>query len=142
MNGLDVFFIILTIIIVGCAFWGFFSEISWDFGFALFLLISVLGCACLTGLLPFLVIDKSSGVTVGTITSVDKNFFGTTALWIKTIENEQEKYCIEFDEELEKQAKELVGEEVKITYGTRVGMYSTTKCHQAPIDKIKKVKQP
>ena len=140
MNGLDVFFIILTIIIIGFAFWALFDNLEYDLGFGIVLFLMILVFAGINGLLPFLVLDKSSGVTVGTITSVDKNFFGTTALWVKTIENEEEKYCIEFDEKLENQAKELVGEEVKITYGTRVGMYSTTKCHQAPIKNIEKVK--
>ena len=43
----------------------------------------------------FVSIDKKSGSTVGTITSVDKNFFGTTALYIKTTETTEEQYCIE-----------------------------------------------
>ena len=54
--------------------------------------------------LPFLVIDKSSGSTVGTITSVDKNFWGTTALYIKSTETNEEKYCIEYNEELVEKA--------------------------------------
>lgn len=87
-------------------------------------------------LLPFIVIDKHSGATIGTITSVDKNFFGTTALYIKTAENKEEEYCIEFDEELEAQANKYIGEKVKISYGKRVGFYSTGKCSQAPIEKI------
>lgn len=88
---------------------------------------------------PFLVIDKGSGNTVGIITSVDKNFFGTTAVYIKTSETEQEKYCIEFDEKLESKAKELIDKKVKISYGERVGLYSTGKCSQAPIEKIELV---
>lgn len=87
-------------------------------------------------LIPFIVIDKHSGATIGTITSVDKNFFGTTALYIKTTENKEEEYCIEFDEELETQANKYIGEKVKISYGKRVGFYSTGKCSQAPIEKI------
>lgn len=43
----------------------------------------------------FLVIDKGAGSTIGEITSVDKNFFGTTAVYIKTSEASQETYCIE-----------------------------------------------
>lgn len=86
--------------------------------------------------MPFIVIDKSSGNTIGTITSVDKNFFGTTAVYIKTTETNEEKYCIEFDKELEEQATELIGEKVKISYGKRVGLYSTGKCSQAPIESI------
>ena len=70
--------------------------------------------------LPFLVIDKSSGSTVGTITSVDKNFWGTTALYIKSTETNEEKYCIEYNKELEEKAKELIGKKVKVSYGKRV----------------------
>ena len=42
-------------------------------------------------MIPFVVLDKSSGSTIGTVTSVDKNFFGTTAIYIKTSETTQEK---------------------------------------------------
>lgn len=89
-------------------------------------------------LFPFLVLDKSSGSTIGLITSVDKNFFGTTALYIKTSETTQEKYCIE-NEEIVNQSKELIGKEVKIEYGKRVGLYSTGKCSQAPVESIEEV---
>lgn len=92
-------------------------------------------------LLPFIVIDKYSGTTVGTITSVDKNFFGTTSVYIKTTETNEEKYCIEFNKKLENQAKELIGKRVQINYGERVGIYSTEKCHQAPIEEIKETKK-
>lgn len=85
---------------------------------------------------PFIVLDKSSGITIGKITSVDKNFFGTTALYIKTTENKEEKYCIEYNEELEEIAKNYIGKNVKISYGTRVGLYSTSKCSQAPVEQI------
>lgn len=89
----------------------------------------------------FLVLDKASGTTIGVITSIDKNFFGTTALYIKTTETKEEEYCIEYDEELENQAKELIGKKVKISYGKRVGIYSTSKCHQAPIETIELIEE-
>ena len=138
MNWLDIIFIILFVIsiIVGIVL----------------LIIAVQddeiasGIACLIGAIligglffivfPFLVIDKASGITVGTITSVDKNYFGTTAVYIKTIENKEEKYCIEFNEELENLANEYLGNKVKISYGKRVGFYSLSKCHQAPLETI------
>lgn len=91
--------------------------------------------------LPFIVLDNSNGSTIGTITSVEKNFYGTTALYIKTTETNEEKYCIEFDKELEEKARELIGKKVKIGYGKRVGIYSTGKCSQAPINKIEELKQ-
>ena len=83
----------------------------------------------------FLVIDKGSGSTIGTITSVDKNFFGTTSVYVKTSENSQEQYCVE-NEDIVNIAKEMIGKEVKISYGERVGLYSTNKCHSAPIENI------
>ncbi len=86
-------------------------------------------------LLPVLVLDKSSGTTLGVITSVDKNFFGSTAIYVKTSETEQEEYCAEDNEIIEK-AKENIGNKVKVSYGTRVGFYKLKQCNQAPIDKI------
>lgn len=88
--------------------------------------------------MPLLVLDKGSGATIGEITSVDKNFFGTTALYIKTSENSQEKYCIE-NKEVATQAAEFIGKKVKITYGERVGIYSTGRCHEAPVEKIEEL---
>ena len=91
--------------------------------------------------LPFMVLDKASGGTIGTITSIDKNFFGTTAVYIKTTETNEEEYCIEFNNELENKAKELIGKKVKISYGKRVGLYSTGQCSQAPIESIELVEE-
>lgn len=85
--------------------------------------------------LPFIALDKSSGSTVGKITSVDKNFFGTTAIYIKVNETKEEEYCAE-DEEIIEIAKEYIGKNVKISYGTRVGLYHLNQCRQAPIEKI------
>lgn len=91
-------------------------------------------------ILPFISLDKSAGMTIGTITSVDKNFFGSTAIYVKTSEKDQEKYCAE-DEKIIKQAKELIGKKVKVNYGTRIGLYELNKCHEAPINKIEEVKE-
>lgn len=101
-----------------------------EVGFVALLVIAFIDF-CL--LFPFVVLDKRSGTTIGTITSVDKNFWGSTAIYIKTSETEQEKYCAE-DEEVIKFAKENIGKQVKISYGTRVGFYTLDKCDQAPID--------
>lgn len=136
MNWLDIILIIVIIIvfIIGLVI----SVLSWaddDIFLGFFPLITSLFISGLF-ILPFVVIDKGSGSTIGTITSVDKNFFGTTAVYVKTSETTQEKYCVEFDEELENKAKELIGKEVKISYGERVGLYSTGKCSQAPVEKI------
>ena len=88
----------------------------------------------------FVSIDKKSGSTVGTITSVDKNFFGTTALYIKTTETTEEQYCIE-DNKLSDIAKENIGKKVRVNYGTRVGIYSTGACDNAPIDIIEVINE-
>ena len=80
-------------------------------------------------------IDKKSGSTQGEITSVDKNFFGTTAVYIKVTETNEELYCIE-DEDLAEIASNNIGNKVKVSYGTRVGFYSTGACNEAPISKI------
>lgn len=96
----------------------------------------------LTGIcmLPFLTIDKAAGATIGTITAVDRNFFGTTAVFIKTSETEQEEYCIENDE-IKKVAVNSIGKKVKVKYGTRVGLYSTGACSQAPIKEIEIIEE-
>ena len=86
-------------------------------------------------LVSFVRIDKKSGSTVGIITSVDKNFFGTTALYIKTTETSEEEYCIE-DNNIVEIAKENIGNKIKISYGTRIGIYSTGACNDAPVDSI------
>lgn len=136
MNWLD---ILLIIIILICFIGGIilsilaFADYEVEAGIGY-----IIGCMVISVffLLLFLVIDKHSGATIGTITSVDKNFFGTTAIYVKTTENKEEEYCIEFDEELETQANKYIGKKVKISYGKRVGFYSTGKCSQAPIEKI------
>ena len=136
MNWLD---ILLIIIILICFIGGIilsilaFVDYEVEFGIGCIILSIIISGFFL---LFFLVIDKHSGATIGTITSVDKNFFGTTAIYIKTMENKEEKYCIEFNEDLEKQANNYMGKKVKISYGKRVGLYSTGKCSQAPIEKI------
>ena len=84
---------------------------------------------------PFLVLDRGSGSTIGEITSVDKNYFGTTAVYIKTSETAQEEYCVE-DTDVAVQAAELIGKKVKVSYGERVGIYSVGRCSQAPLEVI------
>lgn len=136
MNWLDIILIIMIIItFIGGLVLSILSWIDYEIGCGFTFLFTSLFFVGLLAL-PFTVLDKGSGSTIGTITSIDKNFFGTTALYIKTSETAQEKYCIEFNKELENKAKELIGKEVKISYGERVGFYSTGKCSQAPVEKI------
>ena len=141
MNWLDIILIIINVIVVfGSIAWLTFMACEGDIEFGVAGLIAGIFILFCTLFIPFFVIDKSSGSTIGTITSVDKNCFGTTSVYIKTSETTQENYCIEFNEELENKAKELIGKKVKISYGERVGFYSTGKCGQAPIDSIEEVK--
>lgn len=140
MNWLDIILIILiTIILVGGVVISILAWIEHEVGFGFILLFMALFISIILAL-PFIVLDNGAGSTIGTITSVDKNFFGTTAIYVKTSETTQEKLCIE-DNELSEQAKSLIGKEVKVSYGTRVGLYSTGKCGQAPIEKIEVVSE-
>lgn len=140
MNWLDIILIILiTIILVGGVVISILAWIGDAIGFGFCLLFMALFISGMLTL-PFIVLDNGEGSTIGTITSVDKNFFGTTAVYVKTSETTQEKLCIE-DNELSEQAKSLIGKEVKVSYGTRVGLYSTGKCGQAPIEKIEVVSE-
>ena len=139
MNFIDVILIILMLFFIIGGIVLLVIDVKEDeIGEAIIVLLIMLFFAGLC-ILPFVELDRGSGNTVGIITSVDKNFFGTTAVYIKTSETEQEKYCIEFDEKLESKAKELIDKKVKISYGERVGLYSTGKCSQAPIEKIELV---
>lgn len=87
---------------------------------------------------PLVTIDRGSGSTIGEITSVDKSYWGNTKIFVKTSETTQEEYCAE-DITISNQAKELIGKKVKISYGERVGIFSTGKCGQAPVEIIEEV---
>lgn len=136
MNWLDVVIaIIMAIVIIGGFILFTIGAKEDEIGGGFIALLITLGIAGLIGFLSWFSLDYKSGSTVGEITSVDKNLFGTTAVFIKTTANQEEKYCIESDE-LAKQASELVGKKVKINYGKRIGFYSTGACNNAPIDEI------
>lgn len=140
MNWLDIILIILiTIILVGGVVISILAWVDGEIGLGFGMLFMAIFISSMFAL-PFIVLDNGAGSTIGTITSVDKNFFGTTAVYVKTSETTQEKLCIE-DKELSEQAKSLIGKEVKVSYGTRVGLYSTGKCSQAPIEKIEVVSE-
>ena len=140
MNWLDIILIILVIItLVGGIVISILPWVDGEIGLGFGMLFMAIFISSMFAL-PFIVLDNGAGSTIGTITSVDKNFFGTTAVYVKTSETTQEKLCIE-DKELSEQAKSLIGKEVKVSYGTRVGLYSTGKCGQAPIEKIEVVSE-
>ena len=140
MNFLDILLIILMVMltlgmlvfVVSCvkdddASGAFGSFLVW---------LAFVGILCL---ISFFAFDMKSGSTTGVITSVDRNTFGQShAIYIKTTETTEEKYCAESDEVIN-HAKSLIGKRVRINYGTRVGFYSTGKCHDAPIDLIEEV---
>ena len=138
MNWLDIIMIILAIAIFIGAIVALVVNIKgYGIGFGLFVALFILFIE-IVPIIYFSVFDKGAGSTIGTITSVDRNFFGTTSIYIKTSENLQERYCIE-DDEIVNQAHELIGQDVKISYGTRVGLYSTNKCHSAPVEEIEAI---
>ena len=140
MNWLDIILIILVIItLVGGIVISILAWVDGEIGLGFGMLFMAIFISSMFAL-PFIVLDNEAGSTIGTITSVDKNFFGTTAVYVKTSETTQEKLCIE-DKELSEQAKSLIGKEVKVSYGTRVGLYSKGKCSQAPIEKIEVVSE-
>jgi len=136
MNFLDIILIILCAVVTfGIIILQFLAIKDEEYGVVvgsfivwIIFMLSIFGIAWIR-------IDKRSGSTIGVITSVDKNFFGTTALYIKTTETNEEEYCIE-NEDIAEVAKSYIGKKVNIHYGTRVGIYSTGACDDAPIDDI------
>lgn len=136
MNVLDIIIaIIMTIIMIGGFVLFTLAAKDDEIGTGFVCMVIALGIAGFIGFISWFSLDYKSGSTVGEITSVDKNLFGTTAVFIKTTANQEEKYCIESDE-LAKEASELVGKKVKINYGKRIGFYSTGACSNAPIEEI------
>lgn len=141
MNFLDIILIIVNVIVIlgGLIGIAFCIREACDFSDGLVsttaIIITVVIILAFTLFIPFVVVDRGSGSTVGIITSVDKNFFGTTALYIKTSENDQEQYCIE-NKDISDIAKDYIGKKVKINYGERIGFYSTGACNQAPVENI------
>ena len=137
MNWLDIIgILIIAVIVIGSIVLEVIgiSDKEYEFAGGCFA-VSLFLCA-LVVLIFFFVCDKSAGVTQGYITSVDKNFFGTTAIFIKTSESSQEEYCIE-DDKIVDIANENIGKKVTVKYGKRVGLYSTGRCNQGPIESIK-----
>jgi len=136
MNWLDIIFIIALAVITLIALIGQIIAIKdEEYSFIGQIFIIWLMIFGLIFCIAFVKIDKRGGVSVGTITAVDKNFFGTTRMYFKTTENNEEEYCIEATK-IADIAKENVGKKVRIFYGTRVGVYSTGRCDEAPIDHI------
>ncbi len=136
MNILDIIlFLISAVIIVGAIALIVYEIIKRD-GEAVFavIVVSILSLT-FTLFIPLVAIDFESGSTVGTITSVDKSFWGYTNVYVRTTANKEEKYCVE-DNGMAELATIVIGKEVKISYDTRVGLYSTGRCHKAPIKSI------
>ena len=141
MNFLDIIIVIVLILLtLGALILQFMAVSDKEYGMIGGVFVTWLVICGFIFFVSFVNIDKKSGSTVGTITSVDKNFFGTTALYIKTTETTEEQYCIE-DEDLVEVAKENIGKKVRISYGTRVGIYSTGECDNAPIDVIEVINE-
>ena len=106
-------------------------------------IIMILWIVCL---LPFIVIDWTTGQHGRlTITSVDKNLFGTYTIYARnsdsayTKEEEEITYCIDADNtELADFAKENIGKAgVTLVYPERrIGLYLWNMCGQSPIKQI------
>ena len=141
MNFLDIIIIIVLILLtLGALILQFMAVNDQEYGMIGGVFVMWLVICGFIFCVSFISVDKKSGSTVGTITSVDKNFFGTTALYIKTTETTEEQHCIE-DNKLADIAKENIGKKVRISYGTRVGIYSTGACNNAPIDVIEVINE-
>lgn len=141
MNFLDIIIVVVLILLtLGALILQFIAISEKEYGMIGGVFVMWLVICGFIFCISFVRIDKKSGSTVGTITSVDKNFFGTTALYIKTTETTEEQYCIE-DNKLAEIAKENIGKKVRINYGTRVGIYSTGACNNAPIDIIEVINE-
>ena len=141
MNFLDIIIVIILILLtLGALILQFTAVTEEDYGMIGGVFVMWLFICGFIFCVSFVSIDKKSGSTVGTITSVDKNFFGTTALYIKTTETTEEQHCIE-DNKLAEVAKENIGKKVRISYDTRVGIYSTGACDNAPVDIIEVINE-
>lgn len=139
MNWLDIIVItVMIFILIGSIVLEVIAVQDKEYSMLVGILVMGFVAIMFVGGLFFMVIDKSSGSTQGVITSVDKNFFGTTAVYIKTSESSQEEYCVE-DNKIATIASENIGKKVIVKYGKRVGLYSTGRCHQGPIEDIKLV---
>ena len=134
MNFLD---ILLLMVIIGLTMGMIFlvitcikdNDVSGAFG-SFLVWLAIVG---LISLVSFVAFDMRSGSTTGVITSVDRNTFGQShAIYIKTTETTE-------SDEIIHHARLLIGKRVRINYGTRVGFYSTGRCHDAPIDSIEEV---
>ena len=108
-----------------------------DGGLECFYLMVIAGLVMFFCLDPIVTVDKHPGMTIGTITSVDQNFWGSTAIYLKTSETEQEKYCAE-DKDIVEFAEKMIGQRVRIGYGERIGIHHLDECDQAPIIHIEK----
>lgn len=141
MNWLDILMLIVCIVIFMLGFILLILAVKEDYtgagivGFFMGIGASLLIAAC-----TWMCVDYKSGKTVGEITSVDENFFGTTAVYIKVNNNFEEKYCVESDN-IAELASEYVGKKVQISYGKRFGFYSTGRCSSAPIDEIRLIEE-
>ncbi len=103
MNWLDIIIIIVIAIItlgaMGVTLMAIQEQETGMIG-GIFITWLILTGICM---LPFLTIDKAAGTTIGEITSVDRNFFGTHAIYIKTSEdiiNLQVKFYIKCEKSL------------------------------------------
>ena len=88
MNWLDIIgILIIVFIVIGSVILDVIAITDKEYSFVGGCFVVSLFLCALVVLIFFFVCDKSAGVTQGYITSIDKNFFGTTAIFIKTSES-------------------------------------------------------
>lgn len=146
MNWLDILLIIVITVVLLLSIFGIYKAfINLEtFEAVGVTVIIILVFVAINGFIfrNLLVLDFGSGSTTGQLTAVDSTFFGKELVYIKTSESEQLVYCIDPENKNDfGDFNKYIGKNVKITYGTRVGFYSTSKCKQAPIDTIEIVKE-
>ena len=87
---------------------------------------------------PFIVVDKYTGVVTGKIIKISTNYFGTTNVKFRLENGDIDNFCIE-DVNVIRTLESIAlntNHKIDLIYNKRVGLYSTGKCHRAPINGI------
>ena len=87
---------------------------------------------------PFIVVDKYTGVVTGKIIKISTNYFGTTNVKFRLENGDIDNFCIE-DVNVVHTLENIAlntDHKIDLIYNKRVGLYSTGKCHRAPINGI------
>jgi len=88
---------------------------------------------------PFIVMDKYTGYVTGRIIDISNNYFETTNIKFQLENKKIIDLCVEdinVVRNLENIYKYNKNQKIDLIYNKRVGLYSTGKCHKAPINGI------